>query len=93
LTVNTMCNWARISALRLALVARSAQMEKVAITGVAGGAPTPVWDGSVAGNPTGSVATPIDLTGGANWQSYRYKTFQSVVPLRNISWLGAISGC
>ena len=93
------CDWTRISALRLALVARSAQFEKTAVTTA-----PPVWDGTTAGNPTGSAASPIVLTStlsgtisgitaGTEWQYYRYKVFQTVVPIRNISWMGVATGC
>jgi type IV pilus assembly protein PilW len=78
------CDWAKISGIRVALVARSAQSEKDLVTTAA-----PVWDGGVANNPAGSV-NPIDLTGNATWQNYRYKLFQTTVPLRNISWMGKV---
>lgn len=94
LTPNTACGWARISAIRLALVARSAQFEKTAVTAV------PLeWDGTTAGNPAGSTSAPIDVsknpdgTANAYWQNYRYKLFQTVMPIRNIAWLGVVSGC
>lgn len=73
------CDFARISAVRLAVVSRSAQ----AAAGVTQAAPT--WDGS--------ATTPINLTSDSQWQNYRYKVFQTVVPLRNINWLGVVSGC
>jgi type IV pilus assembly protein PilW len=78
-TPATACTWMRTSAVRLALVARSVQ--------TAGGATTaaPVWDGS--------ANNPINLTGNPAWQNYRYKVFQTVVPIRNIAWLGAVPGC
>jgi len=79
-TPTNMCGWVRMRAARLALVARSAQLEKDAVTAAA-----PAWAGS-AGNA-------IDLTGDTSWQNYRYKTFETVVPLRNIAWLGVQSGC
>ena len=85
-TPGTACEWARVSAIRIALVARSAQFEKTAVTTAA-----PVWDGS--------AAAAIDLTkkpdGSANpdWQNYRYKLFQTVMPLRNIAWMGVPTGC
>ena len=87
-TPNTACLWTRATAVRLALVARSAQFDKSTVTTVA-----PVWDGSTANNPTGSTAAAVDLTGNASWQNYRYKIFQTVVPLRNIAWMGVVSGC
>ncbi len=82
----TTCQLLRIPAVRLALVARSTQADKEVVTTAA-----PVWEGSLdtAGNPV----TPIVLTGYADWQKHRYKVFQTTVPLRNISWMGAVSGC
>jgi len=79
-------DWMRIRALRLALVARSAQYESR--TNPATGAKEcdpvttaqPVWDGS--------AASAINLGGFADWQCYRYRVFQTVVPLRNVVWLG-----
>ncbi len=72
----------RVLAIRLALVARSAQPEK-AIPGIGCNTTTasPVWIGGV-----------IDLSGNAGlalgdqWQCYRYKTFEVTVPLRNLIW-------
>ncbi len=87
-TPNTLCGWSRISAVRMALVARSTQMEKEEVTAVA-----PLWDGSAAGNPAGSTAAAINLTGDANWKNYRYKVFQTLVPIRNMSWMGVVTGC
>ncbi|MEI8171277.1 MAG: PilW family protein [Rhodoferax sp.] len=84
---STACDWARVSAVRLALVARSTQPAS-SITNLA-----PVWEGTLVDNPTGSTAAPINLTGNAAWQNYRYKVFQTVVPLRNISWMGKVTGC
>jgi|APFre7841882630_1041343.scaffolds.fasta_scaffold23879_2 type IV pilus assembly protein PilW len=75
----TACLWARVSAVRLVLVARSAQYDKAVVTTSA-----PVW---------ASTSAAIDLSGNANWQQYRYKLFQTVVPLRNMAWQGAQAGC
>jgi type IV pilus assembly protein PilW len=83
-TPNTACSWSRISAVRLAIVARSVQYEKTAVTAVA-----PLWEGAVANNPLGSSGNPIVLSADPNWQNYRYKVFQTVVPIRNVSWMGA----
>lgn len=74
------CKWARTGAIRLALVARSALFEKDQVTAAA-----PVWDGS--------AGAPIDLSGQADWGNYRYKVFQTVVPLRNVNWMGVQEGC
>ncbi len=76
----TACDWARVSALRIALVARNANFEKTAVTTVA-----PTWEGS--------ATNPIDLSANASWQNYRYRVVQTLVPLRNLAWQGAQPGC
>lgn len=97
------CQWVRISAVRVALTSRSAVMEACPVTGVnaapsarcpdPAAAQAPEWEGSYANVPTGSAASPIDLTADPNWTFYRYRVFQSVLPIRNISWLGKVSSC
>jgi len=99
------CDWLRIPSIRLALVARNSQLEKTAVTAAA-----PLWDGSTAannnpvwtGSTAGASANPIDLsqypngTANPNWQNYRYKVFQTTLPIRNITSsvsLGVASGC
>jgi type IV pilus assembly protein PilW len=93
------CGWARTAAVRFALVARSSQYEtqidpatgqRVCETVTA---QAPLWSGS-----TGANASPIDLsasetTSSTAWQCYRYKTFETVAPVRNIVWMGTQSGC
>lgn len=79
-TPATACNWARTSAVRLALVARSAQFEKDVVTAAA-----PVWQGS--------LTAPITLPNAAGWDHYRYRVYQTLLPIRNISWMGVVSGC
>ncbi|MCF8167006.1 MAG: PilW family protein [Rhodoferax sp.] len=75
----TACDWVRMSALRLVLVARSTQ-PAAAATALA-----PVWDGT--------ASAPIDLSTHAAWQNHRYKVFQTVVALRNLAWMGQVPGC
>jgi type IV pilus assembly protein PilW len=86
-TPTTACGWARISAARLALVARSGQFEKTSVTTVA-----PVWDGTADGVAI-DVSKKPDGSSNADWQNYRYKVFQTVIPLRNIAWMGVPTGC
>jgi type IV pilus assembly protein PilW len=76
----TACDWARVIAVRFALVARSSELDKTTVTTAA-----PTW--------SGAASQPIDLSGDANWQRFRYKTFQTVVPLRNMALQGAQTGC
>jgi type IV pilus assembly protein PilW len=79
-TPTTACGWMRVSALRLALVSRSGQYEKTDVTTAA-----PSW--------AGSASAPIDLSGLPDWRRYRYRTFETTVPLRNMAWQGATPGC
>jgi type IV pilus assembly protein PilW len=87
----TACLWSRVSALRVGLVARSALLERDAVTGNGTGlAPPPSW--------AGSATQPFDmaqasLATGQSWQNFRYKVFETTVPQRNMSWMGAQSGC
>ncbi|MES2536087.1 MAG: PilW family protein [Pseudomonadota bacterium] len=87
---------ARMIAVRIALVTRSAVKEKTNTAGVcdittSAGANYPRW---MAGNPTTGVleTTTIDVsknpdgTANPDWQCHRYKVFDSVIPLRNLIW-------
>ncbi len=104
-TTTSACGWVRTSAARMALVVRSGQYEKSDLalyppSGFVTNA-APVWEGTAAtgGSVGAGAAAPIDVSknpdGSANadWKNYRYKVFQTVVPLRNIAWLGVQSGC
>jgi type IV pilus assembly protein PilW len=80
----------RIKAVRIAVVARNAKMEQAAVTTACSSTnaavPPPTglcaWAGSGA-----SPAPAVDLsTGDPNWASYRYRVFETIVPLRNIVW-------
>jgi type IV pilus assembly protein PilW len=94
-TPTTACGWVRISTLRLVLVARNDQpSRKVVTTNV------PSWSGTTANNPNGftSTAAAVNLsstTVPANftWQNYRYKVFETTVPIQNVELLGVQAGC
>lgn len=73
------CDWGRMLSVRMALVARSAQYDKGSVTST-----SPTWID--AGN------LPIDLSGNASWQHYRYKTLQTAIPLRDMLWQGGQPG-
>ncbi len=84
---STPANIARIKAVRVAVVARSSLMERAPPGGVCNATPStaapnyPQWNGGANG-----ASTPIDVTGIPNWQCYRYKVYQTIIPLRNILW-------
>lgn len=76
---------ARIFAIRLALVARSGQQEKADATSGSCNTTTTkpkffntTTDIEISKNPDGST--------NANWRCYRYKTFETIIPLRNLIW-------
>lgn len=78
----------RIKAIRIAVVARNGNtLEKTNVTNAcsstSGANPTGLcaWDGS-----GGSAAPAIDLSADTNWQKYRYRVFDTIVPLRSMIW-------
>jgi type IV pilus assembly protein PilW len=89
-TPTTAAGWQQVKGIRLAIVARSEQMEKDNVT-----AAQPLWD-------LGTSGTTITVTAAAacgaskcvtltvntlpNWQQYRYKVYDTFVPLRNLLW-------
>jgi len=74
-TPTTACGWIRVSAIRIAVVARNAQVDKTTVT-----ASAPTW--------AGAASAAFDLSSNTSWQNYRYRSFETTVPLRNISWQG-----
>lgn len=81
----------RIKALRVAVTARNGAMEKTDVTSPCGNA-TPYnagpcsWDGTSA-NPRDLSNSPgINLSSNADWRKYRYRVFETIVPLRTVVW-------
>jgi type IV pilus assembly protein PilW len=74
--------WMQVRAVRIALLARSAKFEKTAVTAdcIAPNNPpnSPYWSGGCF-----TMADPAD---GTDWHFYRYRTYETVVPLRNMIW-------
>jgi type IV pilus assembly protein PilW len=68
-------NAAELVAIRIAVVARSAQMERIAVSP----AVLPLWNGGTLANG-GAIA--LD----ANAQRFRYRVYQTTIPLRNVIW-------
>lgn len=87
-TTPTKENRNRIRAIRIAVVARNGLLENTNVSyqcsSLTTANPTGLctWDGSV----TGSAAPAIDLSADPNWQRYRYRVYETVVPIRNIIW-------
>lgn len=93
------CARARVLALRLALVGRSAVYDKKLED--SGGLGNPSWSGTTAvtaGAQLNPTALTIDLSQslGSNtneWKGYRYKLLETTIPLRNMIWRGGESEC
>jgi type IV pilus assembly protein PilW len=89
-TPTTPAGWAQVIVVRVALVVRSNQFEREAVTTAA-----PVWDLGATPTVTGSdtcgssqcLTLPVntDITN-TEWQNYRYKVYDTVIPLRNLLW-------
>lgn len=79
-----------VYAVRIAVVARSAQPEvtRDPLTGTI----LPCATTTAFPNWIDSAALPLDLSGNAglaagdDWRCYRYKTFENTVSLRNVAW-------
>ncbi len=86
------CGLLRISAIQIVLVARSTQPEKTfdwpALTQhVTASQPTWIRNGAA------QITVPT-LTGAwPTWQDFRYKVFETVVPLRNVTSAGVAPEC
>lgn len=92
-TLVAACDRVKVSAVRVALVARSSQPEKRldgTVTSAAYVTPAaPAW----TGNAGATIVLPSPSATWPTWQDFRYKVFQTVVPLRNITTMGAVEGC
>lgn len=81
---------ARIKAVRVAVVSRSTQPEREDVTAAA----CQTLGGTVNRGPCAwrddSVTSPAPAINldqlGADWRRYRYRTYETVIPLRNIIW-------
>lgn len=89
-TPTTAADWQKVQNIRLAVVARSAHYEKDAVTTSA-----PTWDVgasvTVSGTSTadcnsGSKCITLKVNQDTDWQHYRYKVYETIVPLRNVLW-------
>lgn len=80
----------RIKAIRIAVVARNAKREindvTAACSSTTATAPTGLcaWEGSTA-SPAPNIALSNDPDG-TRWQRYRYRVFETIIPLRNVIW-------
>lgn len=87
-TPATQADWQSVQAVRVAVVARSAQYEKEEITKA-----NPTWDVGTAADVTGAVTCgtskciTMKVDGlSTDWKHYRYRVYDTLVPLRNQVW-------
>lgn len=83
-------DYQRVAALRLAVVARSGTPERAPAGAecTATVEPLKVFESA---QPSGVDAVPIELdlsveSDATNWRCYRYRAFETIVPLRNAGW-------
>lgn len=87
----TPSNWGRVRAVRLGILMRSPEYEvsKDAAAADKGRVTTtaPSWIGGnfTMTNVDGSNSTDVDYSDN-NWRYYRYRVFETIVPLRNMLW-------
>ena len=83
----TVANRNRIKAIRIVVVARNGLLEKNIVTNTCTTAKGIINNGPCAWDDTDFSAAPkIDLSTIANWQNYRYRAFETIIPLRNMLW-------
>lgn len=83
-TPTTNAGWRQLMAVRIAIVTRSGQFEKDIVTTVC-----PTWLAApvrVPNSPSACAAYPNAAD--EDWKHYRYKVFETVMPLRNLLWNG-----
>jgi type IV pilus assembly protein PilW len=88
----TNLEWLRVLAVKIAIVSRSDQYEKTEVTTT-----DPVWDVGANSPIAGAVTCPTSTNkcitlkiprtaNSSDWKHYRYKVFDTVIPLRNMIW-------
>jgi type IV pilus assembly protein PilW len=94
-TPTTNAGWLQVRAIRVALVARSTQYEKDVVTSADQVASGLLWDVGSATPVNGTATTTchgtskcvtLKLDTTATWQHYRYKVYDTLIPLRNVAW-------
>jgi type IV pilus assembly protein PilW len=92
-TPTTLAEWQQVIAVRIAVVARNSQYEKEDVTHA-----NVAWDVGTVGTAAigASCVTPSGATSrcvtikidglGDDWKRYRYRLFDTIVPLRNMLW-------
>ena len=97
-TPTTSAGWQQVLAIRIAVVARSTQYEptKKANDGDAVTQADPLWDLGASATVTGatdchggSKCLSIKVSHVPDWKHYRYRVYDTIIPLRNVLWNSA----
>lgn len=85
---STTAAWANILAVRVGMLVRAGQFERNQVTTT-----VPSWAGGqfVITNLDGSASSTNPADPVNNWRNYRYRVYESVIPLRNMLWGSLIS--
>ncbi|MDQ0611434.1 type IV pilus assembly protein PilW [Variovorax sp. W1I1] len=75
----SMDDFKRIKAVRIAVVVRSPLKERIKSGNTA-------CDTTTAAPASWSGGPALDLSNDADWRCYRYRSFETVVPVRNVLW-------
>jgi type IV pilus assembly protein PilW len=89
-------DWTQVKSIRVLVVARSAQFEKESVTTDTidasgnlqwnvGSSAVPVAGATVCNTSSQCLAVSLTFLG-ADWNHYRYKIYDTVIPLRNVMW-------
>jgi len=77
----------RIKAVRIVVVVRNGLREKVNVTTTCTTNKGTLNNGPCAWDDTDYSAAPmIDLSTDPDWQKYRFRAFETIIPLRNMIW-------
>jgi type IV pilus assembly protein PilW len=78
----------RIKAVHVVIVARNGLQEKDNVTNTCTTAKGTLNNGPCAWDDADlpSAAPAIDLSADANWQRYRYRAYDTIIPIRNMIW-------
>ena len=80
-------NRKRIKSVRFVVVSRSDKQEGTNVTTPCTNVSLQVNNGPCAWRDSAANPAPvIDLSANPSWQKYRYKVYQTIVPLRNVLW-------
>lgn len=83
----TVDNRNRIKAVRVVVVVRNGLLEKANVTNTCTTNKGTVNNGPCAWDDTDYSAAPaIDLSADADWRRYRYRSFETIIPIRNMLW-------